>query len=185
MPACLQESEFPCWRWQEYDKAFACVRPHPPPPHKSLTPTLMRLHLDKPALFSSCGVPRAAVRVLRAFAAAAWTLKASSTPAGMAGHRDCRDWHKVQQASPAQHHHQEGMTAMACHCHWSWGWMASFDPPTYSNAVQYLPTAFYGHVCVVRKPVALQKGLAISHSSVDHGGALFSHMICPTGHRDW
>ncbi|CAL5228259.1 g11362 [Coccomyxa viridis] len=24
VPACLQESEFPCWRWQEYDKAFAC-----------------------------------------------------------------------------------------------------------------------------------------------------------------
>ena len=30
VPACLQESEFPCWRWQEYDKAFACVSAQPP-----------------------------------------------------------------------------------------------------------------------------------------------------------
>ena len=25
VPACLQESECPCWQWKEYDKAFACV----------------------------------------------------------------------------------------------------------------------------------------------------------------
>ena len=58
VPACLQESEFPCWRWKEYDKAFACVStqnpPQPTPEPPCMAPTTvercpMALNPDLPA----------------------------------------------------------------------------------------------------------------------------------------